>query len=61
MIEPVSRTKDPKLFIAVLLAVVGDQLFGNVMLVEDSSQMIDNSAIADVSQCSHGRKLAVEV
>ena len=31
------------------------------MLVEDSFQMIDDSARAGVSQCSHDRKLAVEV
>ena len=36
MIEPVSRTKDQKLFRVVLRAVVGDQPFRNSMLVEDS-------------------------
>ena len=56
VIEPVYLTKDP-----VLRAVVGDQPFRNAMLVEDSFQMIDDSAIAGVSQCSYNRKLAVEV
>ena len=31
------------------------------MLVEDSFQMIDDSARAGVSQCSYNRLLAVEV
>ena len=48
MIEPVSRTNDPKLFRAVLRAVVGDHPFRNAMLVDDSFEMIDDSAIADV-------------
>ena len=60
MIEPVSGTKDPTLFGAVLWAIVGDQPFRNSMLVEDSFEMIDDSARADVSQCAYDRKLAVE-
>ena len=51
MIEPVSGTKDPTLFGAVLR---------NSMLVEDSFEMIDDSARADFSQCAYDRKLAVE-
>ena len=61
MIEPVSRTKDPKLFGAVLWPIVGDQPFRNPMLVVDSFEMIDNTASADVCQFSYDRKLAVEV
>ena len=59
MIEPVSRTKDPKLFRAVLRAIVGDQPFRNSMLVEDSFEMIHDSARADDCQFSYDRKLAV--
>ena len=61
MIEPVYGTTDPKLFRAVLRDVVGDQPFRNSMLVEDSFEMIDDSAIGGVSQFSYDRKLAVEV
>ena len=61
MIGPVSGTKDPKLFRAVLRSVVRDQPFRNAMLVEDSFQMINDSDRAGVSQCSYDRKLAVEV
>ena len=57
MIEPVSRTKDPKLFRAILWAIVGDQHFRNSMLVEDSFEMIDDSARAHVCQFSYDRKL----
>ena len=59
MIEPVSRAKDPKLFRAILWVIVGDQPFRNSMLVEDSFEMIDDSARADVCQFSYDRKLAV--
>ena len=51
VIEPVSGTKDPTLFGAVLR---------NSMLVEDSFEKIDDSARADVSQCAYDRKPAVE-
>ena len=61
VIEPVSVTKYPKLSRGVLRAVVGGQPFRNAMLVEDSFQMIDDSARCGVSQCSYVRKLAVEV
>ena len=61
MIELVSGTKYPKLFRAVLRAIVGDQPFWNSMVVEDSFEMIEDSARADVYQCSYDRKLAVEV
>ena len=61
MIEPVSLTEDTKLSRGVLRSVVGDQPFRNAMLVEDSFQMIDDSARASVSQCLYDRKLAVEV
>ena len=47
MIEPISRTKDPKLFRAVLRANIGDQPFWNSVLVEDSFEMIDDSARTD--------------
>ena len=53
MIEPVSRTKDPKLFRAVLRTIVGDQPFRNSMLVEDFFEMMDDSARADVGQFSY--------
>ena len=43
MIEPVSGTKDPKLFRAVLRAVVGDQSFRNSMHVEGFFEMVDDS------------------
>ena len=59
MIEPVSRTKDPKFLGAVLLAIVGDQPFRNSMLVEDSLDMIDDSARAHVCQLSYDWNLAV--
>ena len=58
MSEPISRTKDLKLFKAVLWAIFGDQPFQNSMLVEDSLDMIDNSARAHVCQFSYDRKLA---
>ena len=61
MIEPVSGTKYPKLFRSVLRAVVGDQPFRNATFVEDSLQMIDDSARAGVCQCSYDRKLVVVV
>ena len=61
MIEPISRTKDPKLFRAVLWAIVGDQPFRNSMLIEYSLEMIDDSAKAHVCQFSYDRKLAVFV
>ena len=59
MIEPVSRAKDSKLFRALLWAIVGDQPFWNSVLVEDSFEMIDDSARAHVCQFSYDRKLAV--
>ena len=58
-IEPVSRTKDPKLFRAVLWAIVGDQPSRNSVLVEDSLEMIDDSARAPICQFSYDRTLAV--
>ena len=61
MIEPVSRTKDQKLFRAVLRAIIGDHPFRNSMLVEDSFEMTDDSASADLCQFSYDRKLAVQV
>ena len=61
MIEPVSRIKDVKLFRAVLWAIVGDQPFRNSMLVEDSLEIIDDSARADVCQLLYDRKLAEKV
>ena len=45
MIEPVSHAKESKLFRAVLSAIVGDQPFRNSVLVEDSLEVIDDSAI----------------
>ena len=59
MIEPVSRAKDSKLFRAVLWTIVGDQPFQNSVLVEDSLEMIDDSARARVCQFSYDRKRAV--
>ena len=59
VIEPVSYNKDPKLFRAVLRAIIGDQPFRNSMLLEDSFEMIDDSASADVCQFSYDRKFAV--
>ena len=47
-----SGTKDLIILRAVLRAVVGDQPLRNSRLVEDSFEMIDDSARADVSQCS---------
>ena len=61
MIEPVSRTKDPKHVRAVLWAIVGNQTFRNSMLVEDSLEMIGDSARAHVCQFWYDRKLAVYV
>ena len=58
MIESVYRTKDLKLFRAVLRTIVGDQPFRNAMLVEDSFEMIDDCVRADVCQFSYDRKLA---
>ena len=48
VIEPVSRTKYPTLFRAVVRAIVGYQPFRNSMLDEDSFEMIDDSDRADV-------------
>ena len=59
VIEPVSYTKDPKLFRAVMRAIIGDQPFRNSMLLEDFFEMIDESARADVWQFSYDNKLAV--
>ena len=59
MIEPVSRTKDPNLFRAVLRAIIADQPFRNSMLIEDSSEKIDDSTRADVCPFSNDLKLAV--
>ena len=56
-----SGIKDMTVLRAVLRAVVGDQPLRNSRLVEDSFETIDDSARADVSQCSYDRKLAVEV
>ena len=53
MVESVFRTKYPKLFKTVLCAIVEDQPFRNSMLVEDSLEMIDDSARADVCQFSY--------
>ena len=58
MIEPVSGAKHSKLFRAVLWAIIGDQPFRNSVLVEDSLDMIDESARAHVCQFSYDRKLA---
>ena len=59
MIEHVSLTKYPKLFRAVLWAIVGDQPFRNSMLVEDSLEVMDDSARDHICQFSYDRKLAV--
>ena len=59
MIQPVYRAKYSKLFRAVLWAIVGDQPFRNSVLVEDSFEIIDDSARAHVCQFSYDRKLAV--
>ena len=58
VIEPVSRAKDPKLLRAILWAIVGDQPLRNSVFVEDSFEVIDDSARAHVCQFSYDRKLA---
>ena len=63
MIKPylALNTRNPSELLSCIAGLRRDRPFWNFLHVEDSFEMIDDSARADISQFSYDRKLAVEV